>query len=88
MFGLFVNDLKDGLWVEFDKKGIEILNLHYSSGVLDSIVDLTKPIEVTSTVKILQPMPEIIDTVVAKKDVLKNGVYSTFYAYRYLFTCS
>ena len=32
MFGLFVDDLKDGLWVEFDQKGIEILNLHYSSG--------------------------------------------------------
>ena len=80
MFGLFVNDLKDGLWVEFDKKGVEILNLHYSSGVLDSIVDLTKPIEVTSVVSILEPMPELIDTVVAKKDVLKNGVYSTFYA--------
>ena len=53
---------------------------------MDSIVDLTKPIEATSTVKILEPMPELIDTVVAKKDVLKNGVYSTFYASGELFS--
>ena len=79
-FGLFVNDVKDGLWVEFDQKGLETYNLHYSSGILDSVVDLNKPIEVSSIVKVLEPIPDIIDTVVAQKDVLRNGVYSTFYS--------
>lgn len=79
-FGLFVNDVKDGLWVEFDQKGLETFNLHYSSGILDSVVDLNKPIEVSSIVKVLEPIPDIIDTVVAQKDVLRNGVYSTFYS--------
>ena len=79
-FGLFVNDVKDGLWVEFDQKGLETFNLHYSSGILDSVVDLNKPIEVSSIVRVLEPIPDIIDTVVAQKDVLRNGVYSTFYS--------
>ena len=79
-FGLFVSDIKDGLWVEFDKKGMETFNLYYSAGILDSIVDLNKPVEVSSIVKVLDPIPDIIDTMVVKKDILRNGVFSTFYS--------
>jgi len=85
-FGLFLNDVKDGLWVEFDQRGLETFNLHYSNGILDSVIDLNKPIEVSSIVGVLELIPDIIDTVVAQKDVLRNGIYSTFYSTGELFS--
>jgi antitoxin component YwqK of YwqJK toxin-antitoxin module len=79
-FGLFVNDVKDGLWVEFDEKGMETFNLHYSSGILDSVVDLNKPVQISSIIKVLEAIPDIIKTVITQKDVQANGVYRTFYS--------
>ena len=82
-FGMLIDNLKEGLWIEFDINGNEKSHFYFTSGILDSLIDVYVPTQINSDslkVSKIDSIDNISFEEVKEKIIeIKNGEYVTYF---------
>jgi len=78
-FGMLIDDIKEGLWIEFDEDGNEKFYSYFSNGFLDSLVEVFVPIEIIQDTLEISKL-DSLDYIKTKKILeIKNGEYIRYF---------
>ena len=80
---MLIDNLKEGLWIEFDINGNEKSHSYFTSGILDSLIDVYVPTQINSDslkVSKIDSIDNISFEEVKEKIIeIKNGEYVTYF---------